>query len=253
MTERPAAAARPRFELVDVARGTAFAAMVVYHATWFAHDRGLVDVAIGAGLGWRLFQKAIAGTFYLLVGVSLALAHRDGVRAGPAARRLGILAGAAAIVTVASAVLDARALVTYGILHNIAVCSVFGLAAIAVTGTGVAARWGYVGLGLGLIALDMAVASPALDAPWVRWLGLGTGAPRRTFDFQPLLPWLGVVVIGVAAGGWLGGAGEIGRWRARGPALGFVARCGRNSLFLYLAHVPVLVVAVEIAAWLRGA
>lgn len=244
---------RPRFELVDVARGVAFCAMVVYHATWFAHDRGLVDVAIGQALGWRLFQKAIAGTFYLLVGVSLALAHRDGVRLRAAARRLGLLGVAAATVTAASAVLDPRAIVTYGILHNIAVCSVLGLAGIAVVGTGAGARAGAVLLGLGLFALDAAVASPALDGPWVRWIGLGTGVARRTFDFQPLLPWLGVVAIGAAVGGWLGGRSDLGRWRAAGPAPSLLALFGRNALFLYMAHVPVLVVAVEIAAWLSGA
>ena len=235
-------APRPRYLAVDIARGVAFVAMFAYHAAYFAAARDLVAIPIGTDPAWRAFQKAIAGSFYLLVGVSLVLANPDRIRPAPFGRRLGKLAIAALTVTVASAALDRRLLVTYGILHNIAVCSVVGLALL---------RLGPLNLVLGAIAVAIGatVASPAFDAPAIAWLGLGTTHPP-TFDFQPFLPWVGVVLWGLAAGRAIAGAPAIGAWSSSAPWARGLALVGRHTLFLYMAHVPVLVVAVEAAAWL---
>jgi uncharacterized membrane protein len=235
----------PRWQLVDVARGVAFVAMVVYHACWFADARGLLDLPIGEHLGWRLFQMSIAGTFYYLVGASLVLANRDRVRIAPFLQRLGKLCAAALVVTLASLVLDRHLLVTYGILHNIAVCSVVGLLLL---------RAGRANLLLGAVAvlLGALVESPLFDAPWLRWLGLGT-TRTPAFDFQPFLPWFGVVLWGMVAGREaLRPGNPLGTWWSNRPAARLLELMGRHSLLLYMAHVPVLVVSVEILAWLRG-
>src|SRR5262245_24470373 len=110
-----------RVQRVDVARGIALAPMISYHACWFAADRGLVALALQS-FGWRLYQRSIASTFFLLVGVSLVLARGGG--ADRVARRVIKIAAAALLVTGTSIVLDPRRVVVFGVLHNIALSSV---------------------------------------------------------------------------------------------------------------------------------
>jgi uncharacterized membrane protein len=238
---------------VDVARGVAFVAMFAYHAAWFAADRGLADLPIGTGQGsslaWHLFQRSIAGTFFFLVGVSLVLANRDRARVGPFLWRLGKLVGAALVVTVASAVLNPRMLVTFGILHCIAACSVLGLGLLALARGRPGGRLALVAVGAVAIASSW-WSSPAFDG-WLAFTGLGA-ARRATFDFQPLLPWVGVVAWGIAAGLGVRRDGPIARWSSEAPPVRSLALLGRHALLLYLAHVPVLVVSVELLAWWRG-
>jgi uncharacterized membrane protein len=226
---------RTRAQAIDVARGTALVAMIAYHAAWFADDAGLVSLAFGAP-GWHAFQRSIAASFFLLVGVSLSLARPD-VRT--AARRFVRIAACAIGVTAVSAVLDPHRLVTFGILHNIALSSVLALPAIRL------GAWNAL-LGLALVLLGTTVSLPG--HPWLDWTGLG-GTPAPAFDFQPLLPWLGVVLWGVALGGALGD-GVLG-WRSDAATAAALAFLGRHGLAVYLLHVPILIVAVQALARIR--
>ena len=229
-----------RYQSVDIARGLAFVAMAVYHGTWFAADRGLLDLKINAVLGWWVFQKCIAGSFFFLVGTSLLLANRQAIRPRRQLVRLARLLACAAAITIASAVLRPSWIVLFGILHCIAACSVVGLAFL---------RLGRLNalLGVAGIALGVLVQGEVFDHPLLYWLGLGTERVS-SFDFQPFFPWFGVVLLGISAGRELLPRLEgqpSGAWWAR-----VLAWMGQKSLWLYMAHVPVLVVLVEVIAYL---
>ena len=228
-----------RAQAIDVARGAALVAMIVYHACWFATDAALVTLDLRA-LGWHLFQRSIAGSFFLLVGVSLALARPT---ASKAAARIARIAGCALLVTTTSIALDPERAVTFGILHNIALSSLLALPALRL---GV---WNAL-LGTVLVVLGTVVSLPS--HPLLDWTGLG-GEPGPAFDFQPLLPWLGVVLWGAALGTVLPGPlGEpVLAWHSgSGPARG-LALLGRHSLLVYMAHVPVLLGITAVLARLR--
>jgi len=60
-----------------------------------------------------------------------------------------------------------------------------------------------------------------------------------TEDYVPLLPWLGVMWWGVAAGTWLTRR-RTALTRPLPAALGPLARLGRWSLSYYMLHQPVL-------------
>jgi uncharacterized membrane protein len=171
-----------RAQAIDVARGAALVAMIVYHAAWFATDKALVALDLHA-LGWHLFQRSIAASFFLLVGVSLALARPSTAKAA-------------------------------GRIARIAACAI-------------------------LVVLGTVVALPG--HPLLDWTGIG-GAPAPAFDFQPLLPWLGVVLWGTALGKVLRGPwGEpVLTWHSESGAARGLAFLGRHSLVVYMAHVPVL-------------
>ena len=214
--------------------------MVIYHSAWFASDYGLIDLDISHSLPWRIFQKSIASTFFILVGVGLSLAVQLSLSPRRYLRRLAKIVGCAAVVTATSAVLDPARLTTFGILHAIAVCSVLALP--AAMGPG----WLAVLLGLPMIAAGAMVRHPLFDHPALGWVGLSTTV-APTFDHQPLLPWLGVVLLGVALGERLPRL-SISRWAGSGRLPRWLARAGRHSLLIYMAHVPAIVAVVEIAA-----
>jgi len=85
-----------RIELIDLARGAALAAMAVYHFTWDMEFFSYVQAGTTAVGGWKIFARCIASSFLFLVGVSLFLAHRDGVRWPGFWRRLAMVGAAKA-------------------------------------------------------------------------------------------------------------------------------------------------------------
>src|ERR1700716_3851640 len=117
------ATARPtgrRIAALDVARGIAIIAMVVYHFAWDLWAFGLIATDVGYGFGWRLFAHTIASTFLAIVGISLVLAARNGLNRDAFLWRLGMVAGGALIVSIATWFEDANTFVFFGILHLIA-------------------------------------------------------------------------------------------------------------------------------------
>ena len=110
----------------------------------------------------------------------------------------------------------------------------------------------------------LALALPWLLPPWLHsvggaelfngrtlnWLGLVTRKPI-TEDYVPLLPWLGVVWWGMAAGQWLLSQRPLwlsGHINPTGKAL---AVLGRWSLSYYLLHQPVLMGLLAAVALLQ--
>ena len=132
-----------RVDAVDCARGLALIGMAVYHLSWDLADFRLVSPLLPFTPPMRLLSHSVASVFLALVGVSLALAHRDGLNLRAFLRRLAIIGAAAALVTVASLVFAPGEGIFFGILHCIAAASL--LAAPFVT----APAWASLAVGLG--------------------------------------------------------------------------------------------------------
>jgi uncharacterized membrane protein len=148
-------------------------------------------------------------------------------------RRWAQIAGCALLVTLGSAWMFPRSWIGFGVLHGIA------LMLIVVRLTAPWRRWLWLAGGIA-IALPLLWRHEAFNGPWLSWSGLVTRKPI-TEDYVPLLPWLGVMWWGVAAGEWLIGharhvlAGPLPR------AAAALALLGRWSLSFYMVHQPVLI------------
>lgn len=224
-----------RIEAVDVARTVALLGMVVFHFARDLEDFGLIAAGTTVQGPWWYLARAVAGSFLFLAGVSLWLAHGQGIRWRPFLRRLLMLAAAAALVTLATRIAVPWGFVHFGILHSIAICSVIGLAflRLPVALTLLAAA--------GAVALSRAGPFAAFDSPLLWWTGLAPGV-RPSIDFEPVFPWLAPLLAGIALARLAGRAGFWDRAAAwRGPVLRALGWPGRHSLAIYLIHQPVLI------------
>ena len=231
----PATITRSRLALLDVLRGTAIAAMTVYHFFFDLEFFGLAYFGVSERWGWIAFVRAIPATFIAIAGISLYLAHRKGIVWRNFWWRIGYLAAAAMLVTIVSWLIDPDAIIWFGILHCIAASSVLGLALLD-------APLGVVIVSAATVLIAPLLATPALNAPWLLWLGLGTEEPPSD-DYNPLFPWFAFLLIGIAIARVI--APHIAdavwaRWVPRDPATRMLALAGRHSLLIYLLHHPIL-------------
>lgn len=216
---------------LDAARGLAIVAMIGYHFCFDLRYFGLTRWDFEHGAGWLAARATILSSFLLIAGVSAVLANRQPAPIAHWLRHVAIIAGAALLVSAGSYVLFPGSFIWFGVLHAIALSLLLAkplltrprLAAIA---------------GVAAIAAGVAYANPAFDNRLIGFAGFMTQKPI-TEDYVPLFPWMGVLLLGIAAGHWLVGT----RFAALHPlarlprALAFL---GRHSLLVYLVHQPVL-------------
>jgi uncharacterized membrane protein len=245
--------ARPppaRLHLVDAARGTALVAMLIYHFAWDLNYFELISAEMGEGgaAGWVLFARLTAGSFLFLVGLSLVLADRSGLRIRAFMYRVGLIAGTAVLLTAITLWLTPEEFIYFGILHCIAVSSVLGLPFLRLP------IWIVLVVACICFAAPSLLAGPAFDGPAVRWLGLMSYFPE-TSDYEPLLPWFGVVLLGIAAARIalpLWGAAACAAWKPGTGASRLLTWAGRHSLGIYILHQPLLLTGVYLLANMRA-
>lgn len=246
----PAAGAHGHGRLlgIDLARGIALLAMAIYHGAWDASHLGLTSVDVVNDPGWRLFARAIATSFLMLVGFSLVLAHGHGVRWHAFLRRLAIIVVAAAAITVATLLAFPQSYIFFGILHCIALSSLLALPFLRLPPVVAAA------VGIAVVAAPWFIAWPVFDLPGLAFIGLGTLVPVSN-DYVPLFPWFGPVLLGVAIGR-LAVDRNLTVWLRTSRTPGLVERVvawtGRHSLAFYLVHQPVLFGLMFLAAQAFG-
>lgn len=237
MSEMPAFR---RIPALDIARGAALLAMVIYHTGWDLSALGLAGAGLRENPLWQLFGHLIAASFLMLAGVSLHLAHGAGFHRSAFLKRLGLVAGAAALVTVATWYLFPQQFIFFGILHAVTLGSVLALPFLH-------APLVLVVLAAGLtFVLPQLVSNAALSSPWLVWLGLGNEVPP-TQDFVPVFPWFGFVLLGV----FLARVVELSRFAAPEPArqpARLASLAGQHSLAVYLVHQPLIYGALWLLA-----
>ena len=243
-----------RHQRLDALRGLALVWMTVYHFCFDLNHLGLSRQNFYEDPLWTLQRTAIVSLFLFTAGVGQALAVQGGQGWPRFWRRWAQIAGCAALVSLGSWWMFPKSWISFGVLHGMAVMLLLARAALA-------RRWlrGWVPWVLGLVLIAAApllgawLASQAttplaaaLDSRWLNGLGVVTHKPV-TEDYVPLLPWLGVLLLGVAAGQTLPRAAVARPVGRLGHGL---AALGRWSLSYYMLHQLVLIGAL--VAWMHG-
>lgn len=229
-----------RLVLVDIARSLALAGMVVFHFRLDLVILGLADPQIATTTFFYWHARIVAGSFMVLAGLSLWLAHGSGLEWRAFRRRELRLVVAAALVSAATFFALPSAWIFFGILHSIALGSLLALPFLRLPAP--------LTLAAGALVVGAAQVLPGLlqwNHPALRWLGLQS-VGTNSVDLEPLFPWFGLILIGLGLGRLLSPL-----WprlaRADSPALVLLAWPGRHSLVIYLLHQPVLLAAIR--AW----
>ena len=228
------ASRKQRYLIVDVLRGLAIAMMFHFHFTYDLNHFGFLRADFYRDPFWLNYRSLIVSLFLGLVGVSLTLATRRGLRWQAFLRRLGMLLGFAALISIVSYIQFGERFIFFGILHFIALASVLGLLFLRF-------YWFNLVLGLALILLGNFFSHSFFDQSALQWIGLMTHKPF-TEDYVPLLPWFGVVLLGMFLGKLLFQQRPVAwlqNWHSRDPLTRTLAFGGRHSLIIYMLHQPV--------------
>lgn len=231
-----------RFWEVDFLRGTAIILMVLFHMVFDLNYFGIQQIELASGF-WFYLARFTASLFLLLVGISLSLSHsrarllgqEDRFRFRLMKRSLWIFSLAMG-VTLVTYLFIGRGFIVFGVLHLIGVSLLLAYPFLRLRGMNFI-------LGLLFIVIGLFLQSLSVDFPWLLWMGL---APMdfSSVDYFPLLPWFGVILMGVAFGDlfYRGYSRRIPVPDLAGSSLvSGLAFMGRNSLAIYLAHQPVII------------
>ncbi len=237
-----------RIGLVDMVRGIALLAMTAFHFSWDLGMFGFINPSVMFEPFPVWSARSIAGTFLFLVGFSLFLAHSNGVRWRALVRRIAMVGGAAAIISLATAYATPDAFIFFGILHSITFASIAGLFFLRLP------WWLNAIAGVFVLVSRPWLQTPLLDAPIWWWSGLSKIIPISN-DYVPVFPFFGMVLLGIAAAGLLAQLDLTRRLAAlklQSAPVRFLRFLGRNSLAYYLLHQPVMLALLYGFAKLSG-
>ena len=232
VSTRPGAE-RQRFDRLDALRAVAIVWMAVFHFSYDLNHFGFTHQNFYSDPVWTMQRACIVSLFLFCAGFGQAIALDQGQPWPRFWRRWAQVAVCAVLVSAGSMWMFPRSYISFGVLHAIAVLL------IVMRLSHRAGRWLWP-LGLIALLLPQFVQNAWFDTRWTDWIGLVTHKPV-TEDYVPVLPWLGVMWWGLAAGQWVLARRRAWVTGALPERLRPLAVLGRWSLSFYMLHQPVLI------------
>ncbi|MDH5385786.1 MAG: DUF1624 domain-containing protein [Candidatus Aminicenantes bacterium] len=230
---------------IDFLRGLSIILVVGYHLLYDLGEFVGVERFFGfttdlSTIAWSVAQHFFAGLFIVLSGTSSTLT-RSNMRRG-----LKLLAVSLA-VTAITYIFDSSSAVWFGILQLLAVSILVFGAAFEKAKPVTCAAWGVFVLGLGAV-LHLLKKGMTIRFDWL--LPFGIHRPGySSFDYFPLIPWLGVFLIGAVLGKSVyAPRRSLLPWRL--PQT-FVNAAGRHSLLIYIFHQPVILAVLYVLGLMK--
>lgn len=236
-----------RFWEVDFLRGVAVVLMIIFH---FLYDLNYFDIfKIDLYSGPILiYLYSIGSTFLLLVGLSLSLSYTRNekllskkeiqlkyIKRGLKIFTLGLF------ITIVSWLYLKEGFIIFGVLHCIGISIILAIPFL---------KYHYINLSIGiiLIILGIILKNYTFDFDYLVFLGF---MPNQfyTVDYFPLLPWFGVVLVGIFIGNCLY-VNDKRQFRLKNldkfKPVRFFGFLGRHSLIIYFIHQPVLLALLQL-------
>ena len=234
-----------RFFEVDALRGVAVMAMIAFHALFALDFLAGYSFAIGSGL-FLLTGRFASVAFIFLVGLSLTLSYNRAVKklrgfalfAKYLFRGLRIFSLGMAITLISFLYIPQYA-IFFGVLQCIGLSIILAFPFLRWKGANFFLGWLFIIAGIFLWGVSV-------QTPWFLWLGLRP-ALFQSLDYFPLLPWFGLVLLGIFAGNELYPNGKRSFSLpdlSFNPGIRLISLIGRHSLIIYFLHFPVLIGAV---------
>lgn len=243
---------KSRQQWLDVLRGVAMVWMTVYHFCYDLRVTGLTEWDFWNDPFWTWQRTGILSLFLFCAGVGLSIAAQAGQGWRRFFARWWEVVFCALLVSIGTLLLyGVNGFIYFGVLHGMAVmlllarCLVFSrvlcvLVLLCTVALYLLVPWLH----------DWGVLGRVFNRPGLNVLGWNTEKPL-TPDFVPLLPWFAVMLVGVLVQPVLSsGLSWAGSQRARrSEAVCLLSWMGRNSLWFYVLHQPVMMGFIYAAAW----
>lgn len=209
--------------------------MIFLHVIW---DLDFYDVMPLDTTIYSL-NKIVSFTFFLVAGISVSLAYRK--KSTYQIMKHGIwIFNVGMGLTIITLFLIPQRPIYFGVLHCIGLSLLISIPFIRFKKYAVFPAFCAIIAGLVIDAIPV-------QSPSIVQLILGlhqSNIWQYTIDYFPVLPWLGVVLLGVAVGNIIY---KDGKRQFRLPDIGsykstrLVSFLGKNSLYVYLVHQPIII------------
>lgn len=229
----------PRFIELDILRGCAIAIMIFFHLLWDLDYFGIVSLNNGMYQSNRYFPPI----FFLLVGICLAISASKKQTPNERAKHLFIRGSWIFSLGVALTALTLFILpekpILFGVLHCIGLSIILSVPFLKFKSYNIV-------FAIAIILMGIVVESFTVKNPTILHLAIGfhqAGIWDYTIDYFPLLPWFGVILIGIAVGDFLY---KDNKRRFKIPDLSkykpatIFSWLGQHSLIIYLLHQPII-------------
>jgi uncharacterized membrane protein len=228
-----------RYQILDFTRGLAIGLMFIYHLSFGLAQLGYFTIHFSTDFFWISFRALIVFLFLALVGIGLFLATRNKLNVRAYFKRLLLLLVYFLLITLLSQSVRPDFYVFFGILHLIFVSSILGLLFVKL-------YWTNLIIGLLVIGCGNFIHITRLDHPMLQWVGMNNINPIAD-DYAPLLPWFGLVLIGIFLGQMLFSKYQFKSlydWQAEHWITRLISWAGRHSIHLYFVHFQLFYVLV---------
>jgi uncharacterized membrane protein len=226
---------------IDLLRGIAVILMICFHVLYDLRHFSIINM--GFFSSYMIYLAIfIASIFTVLVGISLTISYSKAqqklskkeiwlkfIRRGVTVFLLGM------IITVLSWIYIPKQFIIFGILHCIGISIILSIPFL---------RNKIINLIIGflLIITGLFLKEFNFDFNWLIPLGF-TPYNFATVDYFPLLPWFGVILIGIAVGNLIYPNAKR-RYHISDLSDNLITKSlcfiGRNSLIIYFLHQPII-------------
>lgn len=236
---------KKRFWEIDFLRGIAIIMMIIFHFFFDLNYFNVYKINLYSGFWW-IFARTIAAIFILLVGISLTISYskmRKQKKRSDSFKKYFVrglkIFCLGLFISFVTWIFLRKGFIIFGILHFIGVSIILAYPFLKF-------RFGNLLLGIVFLLLGIYVRNLNFDSYWLTWVGL---APNYfyTVDYFPVLPWFGLILIGLFFGNLLYPNGMRRFKIINVPKFSFVKLLcflGRNSLIIYFIHQPILIISL---------
>lgn len=239
-----------RYWEIDFFRGLAIILMIIFHFIFDLNYFGYLKLDLSTG-AWLFYRIIGASMFFLLVGVSLTISYsrilikfrikkeyrkttkifQKYLKRGLMIFSLGML------ISLVTWYFLKEGYIIFGALHLIGISIILGVFLM---------KFRFLNLILGIIIISIGISLRFFyfDFSYLLWLGL---RPHNyyTVEYFPIFPWFGMVLLGIFLGNLLYSNNSRNfniPNLSRFSSIRQFCFIGKNSLIIYLAHQPVIII-----------
>ncbi|MBP9758551.1 DUF1624 domain-containing protein [Candidatus Dojkabacteria bacterium] len=225
-----------RNETIDVIRGLAVIGMVVFHILFLINFLQIYKIDIFSSFIINILGFSVRVTFFLLVGISSVILFQKSADYKEYIRkqllRINKTLYSGILITAVTFVFFNEGVIYFGVLHSIALGILLSFLFVRNSNTSLV-------LGVIMLTLKSFLLFCTNDFyPLTFVFGFSCSIPN-TFDYFPIVPWVGYIFLGQAYGKEILEATsklKIANYKI----LKFVKLCGKHALIIYLVHIPII-------------